>query len=231
MSLRDPRIQKILLTAFASVTILWAFFISDLLPFGYSRRSEEISKLETEHEELTAELEKARRTIGNLPRLEREYADLQRRWEEAQELLPSDKEIALLLTQITQAGEQAGVHFELFKPEAPRPQEFYNENPIEVQVACGYHQLGIFLSRLANLSRLVNVSGLQLDGYEEREREEADEAGRGEHVLTANFTATAYSLRDPAATPMQAPPAEQQGRKIQRPKPRAAAAQMGGRSH
>jgi type IV pilus assembly protein PilO len=231
MSLRDPRTQKILLTAFASVTILWAFFISDLLPFGYSRRSEEISKFETEHEELTAELEKARRTIGNLPRLEREYADLQRRWEEAQELLPSDKEIALLLTQITQAGEQAGVHFELFKPAAPRPQEFYNENPIDVQVACGYHQLGIFLSRLANLSRLVNVSGLQLDGYEEKEREEADESGRGEHLLTANFTATAYSLRDPAATPMQAPPAEQRGRQIQRPKPRAAAAQTGGRSH
>ncbi|MFQ5600524.1 MAG: type 4a pilus biogenesis protein PilO [Candidatus Krumholzibacteriia bacterium] len=219
MSLRDPRVQKILLTAAVTVTVLWGFFVSDLLPFGYSRRAKETAKLRAEYESVSTELEKARRTVGNLPQLEREHAELQKRWKQAEALLPTDKEVAQLLTQVTRAGEQAGVTFELFKPEAPKPQEFYNENPVAVQVACGFHQLGIFLSRLANLPRLVNVSGLQLSGVSGRElekRRESGALGRTDHTLTASFTATAYSLRDPVAQPEQAPPAEKSGRRIPR---------------
>jgi type IV pilus assembly protein PilO len=208
MSLRDPRTQKILLTAVVSVIVLWSFFFSDLLPIGYRRRAAESAKLKGEYESLAAELEKARRTVDALPRLEQENDELQRRWQEAQQLLPTDKEMARLLSQITQSGEEAGVGFELFKPGAPKPQEFYNENPIEVEVSCGYHQLGIFLSRLANLPRIVNISQLKLDGYDQKESEKKEEEGREDHTLKANFLATAYSLRDPAAAPEEAPPAE-----------------------
>jgi len=208
MSLRDPRTQKILLTAVVCVVVVWSFFFSDLLPFGYRRQASESVTLRGEYETLAAELEKARRTVGSLPRLEQENEELQRRWQEAQQLLPTEKEMARLLSQITRSGEEAGMGFERFKPGAPRPQEFYNENPIEVQVSGGYHQLGIFLSRLANLSRIVNVSQLHLDGVDERKRDKKDKESREDHTLTANFLATAYSLRDPAVAPENAPPAE-----------------------
>jgi type IV pilus assembly protein PilO len=196
MSLRDPRTQKILISALACFAVMWSFFVADFLPFGYQRRSKEISRLRSEYERVAAEVEKARRTVATLPQLEREHAELQKRWNEAQELLPTDKEMARLLTQITQAGQESGVEFELFKPGAPRPQEFFNENPIEVQIAGGYHQLGVFLSRLANLSRLVNVSQLNLKGFDAKTREKLKEEGREDQTLTANFLATAYSLRD-----------------------------------
>lgn len=209
MSLRDPRLQKILILVVVSVTILWGYFLTEILPFGYQQRSRDIRELRSEYESVSAEVEKARRMVGNLPRLEREHEDLQRRWVEAQQLLPTDNEVARLLTQVTQSGQQAGVHFELFKPGAARPHEFYNENPVEVQVTGGYHEFGIFLSRLANLPRLVNVSQLALTGFDARQRETADEAGRGDHTLTANFIATAYSLRDPSLEPPEAPAAEQ----------------------
>jgi type IV pilus assembly protein PilO len=202
MSLRDPRLQKILILVVVSATILWGYFLTDIL---------DIRELRTEYESVSAEVEKARRMVGNLPRLEREHAELERRWSEAQELLPTDNEAAKLLTQVTQSGQQAGVHFERFKPAAAKPLEFYNENSVEVQVTAGYHQFGIFLSRLANLSRLVNVSNLALTGFDDKHRDEADEAGRGDHTLTANFVATAYSLRDPSLSPNDVPPAEKSG--------------------
>jgi len=208
MSLRDPRTQKIVLTGVVGVIVVWSFFIAELLPFGYRRRATEVAKLRSEYEGVAAELEKARRTVESLPRLERENRELQERWTEASQLLPTDKEISRLLKQITLAGEDAGVTFELFKPGTPRPQEFYNENPVEVEVTCGYHQLGIFLSRVANLSRLVNVSQLKLDGFQVKEREKNEAAGRGDQTLKADFLATAYSLRDPAAEAEMAPPAE-----------------------
>jgi len=208
MSLRDPRVQKILILVVVSVTILWGYFLTEIFPFGYRPRSRDIRELRSEYESVSAEVEKARRMVGNLPRLEREHAELERRWTEAQQLLPTDNEVARLLTQVTQSGQQAGVHFERFKPGAAKPLEFYNENPVEVQVTAGYHQLGIFLSRLANLPRLVNVSRLSLVGFDEKTSEEANELGRGDHTLTANFIATAYSLRDPSQQALEAPAAE-----------------------
>ena len=139
---------------------------------------------------------------------------MQAKWTQAEALLPSDREVAELLTQITQAGEQAGVSFELFKPGEPKPQEFYNENPVDIKVRGGFHQVGIFLARLANLPRIVNVAQLHLEGLAQGKnaKEPATGAGLGprtDHTLRASMVATAYSLRDPAAAPeAPGPPAE-----------------------
>jgi len=210
MSLRDPKTQKVLLTVVITVILLWGYFMTSILPFGYQPRAKQTKALQAEYEKASAELEKARRSVDNLPQLERESAELQKKWKQAEALLPSDKEVAELLTQVTRAGEQSGVKFELFRPRQPRPQEFYNENPVEVRVSAGYHQLGMFLSRVANLPRLVNVSDLNLVGKEAKQDKKKKVSS--DHTLTASFTATAYSLRD---TPVvdNAAPAEQPGRR------------------
>jgi type IV pilus assembly protein PilO len=194
---------------------LWGYFLADFLPFGYRRQAQKTREMEVAQETLAAELEKARRAVADLPQLEREQAELERKWKQAERLLPTDKEMAGLLTQITQAGEQAGVTFRTFKPAPPRPQEFYNENPVDIEVEGGFHQVGVMLARLANLSRIVNVTNLGLQGTAQESRKERSKSkeknasgGRTDHTLVATFTATAYSLRDPAEQMQQAPPAE-----------------------
>jgi Tfp pilus assembly protein PilO len=221
MSLRDPKTQRLVLAIAVCAIGGWGFFLSDLLPFGYRKHAKKEKELRAARETVATELEKARRTVGALPQLETEQKDLERKWRQAETLLPTDKEMAELLTSITQAGEQAGVTFQLFKPGPQRPQEFYNENPVEIQVKGGFHQVGVFLARLANLSRIVNVSGLVLDGTKQKSRRERGkrQAGapaddeRSDQTLTASFTATAYSLRDPAAPVPQAPAAEKGGQR------------------
>jgi type IV pilus assembly protein PilO len=218
MSLRDAKTQRLVITVALCGAAGWAYFLSDLLPFGYQVQARKTKELRTQHEAVSTELEKARRTVSNLPQLEKEQQELERKWNQAETLLPSDKEMAQLLTQITQAGEQAGVTFQNFKPDAQKPQEFYNENPVEIEVKGGFHQVGVFLSRLANLSRIVNVTDLQLAGSTQKSRgkdrkarEEAKAANpdeRSDQTLVASFTATAYSLRDPSAPAPQAPAAE-----------------------
>jgi len=75
-------------------------------------------------------------------------------------------------------------------------------------VTAGYHQLGMFLSRLANLPRLVNISDLKLVG------KQPDKNGRfpSGRTLSASFTANAYSLRNPSVVDGAAP-AESGGRR------------------
>lgn len=216
MSLRDAKTQRLLLTVVVCAVAGWAYFLSGFLPFGYQAHQKKAAELRTQQEQLATELEKARRTVGNLPQLEREQKELERKWSQAEQLLPTSKEMPVLLSQITQAGEQAGVEFQMFKPDASRPQEFYNENPVQVEVKGGFHQVGVFLSRMANMSRIVNVSELHLDATvqkarqkgERRARRAGDNGERTDHTLTASFVATAYSLRDPSEALQQAPAAE-----------------------
>lgn len=221
MSLRDSKTQRVLIATVLSVVALWAYFVSSLLPFGYQVRAEKAKELRAQQESASAELEKARRTVSNLPQLEREQRDLERKWRQAETLLPTTKEMPQLLTEITQAGEQAGVEFKLFKPESAKPQEFYNENPVQVEVKGGFHQVGVFLARVANLGRIVNVTDLHLAGTEQKprskgKRETTPKQGnreRTDHTMTATFTATAYSLRDPSEPPPAVAPAEKGGRR------------------
>jgi type IV pilus assembly protein PilO len=90
------------------------------------------------------------------------------------------------------------VDFHLFQPKPPIAGEVVTENPVQVEVVGGYHQVGSFLAEMANLDRLINVSGLALVP----EQEPADER----HTLHATFTATAYSFNGPGGgVPVESP--------------------------
>ncbi|MCK4774688.1 MAG: type 4a pilus biogenesis protein PilO, partial [Candidatus Krumholzibacteria bacterium] len=61
-----------------------------------------------------------------------------------------------------------------------------------------FHQVGIFLSRLANMPRIVNVSKLEIDTYDAPRKKAKGQKGesRGKRMSTveAEFTMSAYTL-------------------------------------
>ena len=208
MNLREPKSQKILAGCLALVAGGYIYFGTSLLPFNYPVRKAKIQALESEHEKLAAEVEKARKVVGDLARLEAEYERLHDQWLSAQELLPEEKEMPELLRQVTTAGSRAGVEFALFEPQAPVAREFYTDNPINVVVRGNYHQVGSFLDRLSNLERIVNVNDLTLGQPSEKKvrkktstskKKLADDASqdkvaRSNNTVEAKFTLSAYTL-------------------------------------
>jgi type IV pilus assembly protein PilO len=76
--------------------------------------------------------------------------------------LPNKTEVPNLLVDITQAGLGRGLDFVLFKPERERPLDFYAELPISIKVTGGYHELGLFVSDVASLSRIVTLGEVQI---------------------------------------------------------------------
>ncbi len=196
MDLKDPRTQKILLVSIGVVGILYLYFFSTFLPFGHRAVAAERGELEQQYRQLSSDLSKARQTLNNRAEIERQYEVLNRRWDVAANLLPEEKEVAELLRKVTLVGQQSGVEFLLFKPLAQVPGEVYNENPVDVKVTGGYHQVGAFLAEIANLDRIVNVSNLRLTATQDREDHPASQ------TVEAQFTATAYTLsmsRPPAS--------------------------------
>ncbi|MFO7609833.1 MAG: type 4a pilus biogenesis protein PilO [Candidatus Krumholzibacteriia bacterium] len=191
---KDPKFLRWAGAILLVVVVVPMYFMSASYPFTWAARKEQITQLDARHQQLARDLEKARLLVANLERVEQEYAILREQWEVAQTLLPEQNEMPNLLRKVTAAGQQSGVEFELFRPSAPVNQGFYQDNPVEVRIQGGYHQTAVFLSRLANLNRIVNVSDLKLKGIEKQDDTP--------YTLKTEMVLTAYTLG--AAAPLGA---------------------------
>jgi type IV pilus assembly protein PilO len=193
MDFKDPNVQKSIIVVILLAIFGYVYFFTSFLPFFFQPKKAKIETLSSEYEKMSAELEKARKTVGNLARLEEEYERLHKKWEAAQELLPLEEEVAELLRKVTKIGHQAGVEFVLFEPQAPVQKEFLMENPVKVRVQGEYHEVGVFLSKVANLDRIVNVSKLQIAPYDTKGKKKDGKHNKG-YTVTAEMTMSAYVL-------------------------------------
>ncbi len=76
--------------------------------------------------------------------------------------LPNKTEVADLLVDISQTGLASGLEFDLFKPLAEVPKEFYSELPINIRVTGKYHDFGAFVSGVAALPRIVTLHDISI---------------------------------------------------------------------
>ncbi|MDV7401140.1 type 4a pilus biogenesis protein PilO, partial [Arthrospira platensis SPKY1] len=67
-----------------------------------------------------------------------------------------------LLSDINQAGLGRGMQFELFRPGQVVIRDFYAELPITVRVTGSYHDIGLFVSDISHLSRIVTINDIAL---------------------------------------------------------------------
>jgi type IV pilus assembly protein PilO len=197
LDLRNKAVLKIALGVLLAGGMLGAFFFTTFVPFTYPVRRDKVNALKSTYEKKSTELARARASVADLPRFEAEYEQLHARWNQAAELLPAERQYAALLRKVTLAGEQTGVTFVLFRPDAPRPETYYTELPVDISVSGGYHQVGAFLAELANMRRIITVGNLKV-----MSNIKTDEGG----ATSATLRASAYSLN---TTPAPAPAAAQ----------------------
>ena len=93
MNIREPKVQRIILVIVFVVTVTYLYFGTTMTSICYNVKKDKIESLEIAHTKLSAELEKARKMVGNLARLKAEYERLHDQWLSAQQLLPEEKEM------------------------------------------------------------------------------------------------------------------------------------------
>src|SRR5258706_7891478 len=165
MDLKDPKTQKLILMGAGIGVLVYFYLIANYVPFNYPARTKEISALKGEYTQKMSELTKAQQLVNRLPELKKEFELLNQRWMVAQELLPSQKEVASLLRKVTIAGQESGVHFLLFKPGDPKASTYFTENPVQVSVTGGFHRARAVPGGSLGLNRVVHVSQLKLKGF------------------------------------------------------------------
>lgn len=111
---------------------------------------------------LKIEFEGKQKKAVNLEDYQEQLTQIEVSLDEMIRQMPTEEEVASLLIDISQTGLASGLQFKLFKPEAPIRKDFYSELPINIQVTGKYEELGLFVSGLASLPRIVTLHNVTI---------------------------------------------------------------------
>jgi type IV pilus assembly protein PilO len=150
-----PVRQRVLLLV-GSVFLL--FFLYGYLL--YLPRTAEIAEKEENLVALEQDRDRKLALVSNLPQLRQEVADLNAALKEAVAQLPDTKEIPDLLSGISAVARESGLEIQQFRQKAENFQDFYAEVPVEILVKGTYWQVEQFFKKVADLTRIVNVSDI-----------------------------------------------------------------------
>ena len=160
----DPSVEKILkLPTNQKLAILIVVVVLELAAsiwFLYLPKHKELIGLKSDLSKLQAEVAEKTKIANNLPKIQKEYNDLQVELDKALTELPNSKEIPSLLTSITDQGKNAGLDFLVFRPKAESVKDFYAEVPVEIVISGSYFSVANFFAAVANLPRIVNIANV-----------------------------------------------------------------------
>jgi len=152
-----PQNQKIALLAGIIVLMLglyWYIF--------FQSKQQELAAANGKLVQMQNQLAEDRTLAADLPRFKAELKRLQAELDQALRQLPNNKELPVLLTDITTLGKNAGMEFKSFIPQAEVKKEFYAEVPINIELVGGFHELATFFDQLSRLDRIVSIKNFAI---------------------------------------------------------------------
>jgi len=130
--------------------------------------NERLNQLQSQLSELQNDISEARAVASNLKSFEKRRAELQGQLNAALSQLPNSKELPGLLTDMSGLGKKSGLEVRAFDPMGEVKRGFFAEVPIKVEFFGAYHDVGVFFDRLSRLSRIVNITQLDMSVESER---------------------------------------------------------------
>lgn len=138
-----------------------------------------------------SDVARASATALRLPALKTDIANLEHQLVASTAVLPDEKDAQDVLRQLHELANDSSMAIASFTPKAVTDKPQYSEWPIEVGLNGGYHDLGRFFERVANLPLLISVSNLHLKAK--------DGSGKEPGSLVASCTATTFVFRRDAS--------------------------------
>lgn len=159
----------------------------------FSPMSEDIAAKDGQLVELRQKIDKALRQKAVLEQFKKESAALEAKLEELKRVLPQDKETDQILLQVQSSARAAGLRIQRVVSRPVIDHEVYTEWPLDMDVAGTYHNIGMFLDKIRQLPRIVNIGSLRIQS-----RPTDDDAAATASVA-ATYTATTFVYREEAA--------------------------------
>jgi type IV pilus assembly protein PilO len=153
---------------------------------SWSEISAKVTALESEKASLQRQFEDRQRVADDLATFQENTRRLEEDLQNALLQLPREKEVPQLLRDIYTLGNQSGILFRTFEPGSPQAKSLYSELPLRLQITGGYHEIAVFFDRVGKMSRIVNISNVEMTGGG------SNKTASGREELQVNVTATTF---------------------------------------
>lgn len=183
---QDPTKQKKLLAVMAPLLALGGYWY-----FFHGKATEEIAGLEERLETMEAQNQSARvlASTGGAE-LERRLEIYEQYTGRLERLIPSRDEVPQLLSDISERAQQVGVDLALVRPETESRGPYYTRQTYEMGVMGKYHEVGLFLSEIGSLPRIVTPIDLEVTAPRGND-------AKGVDAVEASFRIETYVLPRP----------------------------------
>jgi type IV pilus assembly protein PilO len=141
--------------------VIWIFVFVVCLAagayFDIRNLQSELDRWQQEEGMLRIEFEQKAFQAANLEEYKAQTIAMEGEFSELLRQLPSQTEVPDLVDDVTETGLGSGLTFARIELEPEVAQEFYIEQPIQVEVVGNYHDFGTFVSGVASLPRIVTL--------------------------------------------------------------------------
>ncbi|MFQ5587870.1 MAG: type 4a pilus biogenesis protein PilO [Nitrospiria bacterium] len=178
--------QKLVLLFMICVAV-----VSSFIWFVFIPKNEEIHRLDRDISTLNNEINVLRIKVRRLAQLKQENLKLQRKLKEMKEQLPPEAEVEFLLKQVSDLGGGSGLDFKLWRPgpKVVNASGLYTEIPVSIEVAGGYHSVGVFFDKISKMRRIINISNIRMS---------SPKIVRNQVMIQTSFSATAFASAEKA---------------------------------
>jgi len=152
-----PALYRSVFIGFVCVIFAAVFYYYVTVP-----QLDELAASEVKEQKLKSDFKVKAALSANLEIYREQMVDINIIFEGLINKLPSGKEIASLLDNISFIGEDNGLQFKNIHWGAKKDAELSTEVPISIQVVGSYEQLGNFAADIAALPRIVVLDDLRL---------------------------------------------------------------------
>jgi len=186
--INDPKTQRMIAAVLVPVVILYAFFHFMIKP-----KMNDLEAKKAEVITIKKDVADIKKTLELPEKLNKEKEVLQAKYEEMEELLPSEENVAVLLNQFATVENDSKVYIVGFEAAETIEDEGkpYRANKYTVTIESGFHQFSRFMSYVLTLPRIMSISDLNISLTD---REEAVSEGLEDQprFLRIEFTLTTY---------------------------------------
>ena len=170
------------------VSILFVAIVGAGIYFDTQEQLRVLEKHESKEFELKEEFKVKAAQSAKLELYKEQLAEMEVSFGALLRQLPETTEVESLLIDVSQTGLASGLEVKTFRPSAEQKKGFYAELPIALEVLGSFHQLATFVSGIAALPRIVTISDMKLEPFNDKNR-------KGGTTAKLKMSATAKTYR------------------------------------
>ena len=130
--------------------------------FAWKAKSPQLERARAQEVELRASFEAKQRKAANFEAYKAQLEEIEQSFGTMLRQLPGRTEVPSLLVDISQTGLAASLDEKLFQLSPATRKDFYAELPIRIRLKGGYHEIGQFVSDIAQLPRIVTLHDIEI---------------------------------------------------------------------